>query len=143
GDRDAEDIVQDVALKLFTRAESLSPIENVAGLVYNSIRNKIIDLLRSKKTRAYPEEEMEGRFREFTELFYGTSDNTYPEPLKNDLKKALLNLKPDYRDILIAVDFEGYSYKEIAEEFGIPQGTLMSRRHRALAQLSKEMKLKK
>ncbi|MEO1011236.1 MAG: RNA polymerase sigma factor [Bacteroidota bacterium] len=143
GDRDAEDIVQDVALKLFTRAESLSPIENVAGFVYNSVRNKIIDLMRSKKAKTYPEDEMESRFREFTELFYDTSDNTYSEQMKKDLKKAILNLKPDYKDVLIAVDFEGYTYREISEESGIPQGTLMSRRHRALSQLLKELKSKK
>ena len=43
-DRDAEDIIQDVALKIFSRSDSLSPINNVAGYVYNSIKNKIIDV---------------------------------------------------------------------------------------------------
>ncbi|HET8736907.1 MAG TPA: sigma factor-like helix-turn-helix DNA-binding protein, partial [Pricia sp.] len=63
--------------------------------------------------------------------------------LKNELKKALGNLKPHYRDIIVAVDFEGYGYKQIAMETGIPQGTLMSRRHRALSILLKDLETKK
>jgi len=142
-DRDAEDIVQDVALKLFSRADSLSPIENIAGFVYNSIRNKIIDLMRTKKSHNYQEIDMESRFITFTELFYGTTDNAYSDQMKNELKRAIFNLKPDYRDILLAVDFEGYSYRELSEETGVPQGTLMSRRHRALGILLKQLKSKK
>ena len=38
-DRDAEDIIQEVALKVFSRAEDTSPITNIAAFVYNSIKN--------------------------------------------------------------------------------------------------------
>ena len=48
-------------------------------------------------------------------------------------------LKQVYRDIVIAIDFEEYTYKELSERTGIPAGTLMSRRHRALAELSKKL----
>ncbi|WP_425235362.1 RNA polymerase sigma factor [Ulvibacterium sp.] len=142
-DRDAEDIVQDVALKLFSRADSLSPIENIAGFVYNSIRNKIIDLMRTKKSEKHLESEIEDRFIEFAEVFYGKTDNAYSDHMKNELKRAIFNLKPDYRDILLAVDFEGYSYRELSDETGVPQGTLMSRRHRALALLLTQLKSEK
>ena len=74
-DRNAEDIVQEVALKMFSRADDLSPINNIAGFVYNSIRNKIIDIMRTKKGEISIEDEMENRLFEFTELFYGKSDN--------------------------------------------------------------------
>jgi RNA polymerase sigma-70 factor (ECF subfamily) len=63
--------------------------------------------------------------------------------MKDELKKAILSLKPDYRDIIIAIDFEGYTYKEIAEETSISQGTLMSRRHRAISLLHKKLEAKK
>lgn len=142
-DRDAEDIIQDVALKILSRPDNLSPIDNIAGFVYNSIRNKIIDLMRSKKKEISAEGEIENRLMEFTELFYGPSDNSYSESTKKALQRALLNLKPDYKNIIRAIDFEGFTYKELSLETGIPAGTLMSRRHRAIAILHKEIKTKK
>ncbi len=140
--RDAEDIIQDVALKLFSGADRYSPINNVAGFVYNSIKNKIIDIMRSNRSITY-ENKNEIKLQEFTEIVYETSDRLYSEELKVLLKKAILNLKPNYRDIIIAVDFEGYTYKEISIETGIPEGTLMSRRHRAISILYKQLETKK
>ncbi|MBM1105446.1 sigma-70 family RNA polymerase sigma factor [Aurantibacter crassamenti] len=134
-DRDAGDIIQDVALKLFSRADSLSPIDNIAGFVYNSVRNKVIDLMRKKKNETSLEEDLEKRLSDFTELLYGKIDNSYSEDMQLALKKAIGNLKPLYRNIIIAIDFEGYTYNEIAFETNIPIGTLMSRRHRALSLL--------
>ncbi|MDC9723236.1 MAG: RNA polymerase sigma factor [Urechidicola sp.] len=141
--RDAEDIIQEVALKLFSGADGYSPINNVAGFVYFSIKNKIIDIMRSNKQVIRNENQSEAKLIEFTEIVYGTSDNSYSEHLKDELKTCIMNLKPDYRDIIIAVDFEGYTYKEIAYETGIPEGTLMSRRHRAISLLHKKLEHKK
>jgi RNA polymerase sigma factor (sigma-70 family) len=142
-DRDAEDIVQDVAVKIFSRADSASPINNIAGFVYNSLKNRIIDILRTKRENYEIKKEMEVRLIEFSELFYGKSDNSYSEKMTNELKRAILRLKPLYQKIIIAIDFEGYSYKEVSAETGIPIGTLMSRRHRAISLLFKELETKK
>ncbi len=143
-DRDAEDIIQDVALKLFTGADRYSPINNVAGFVYYAIKNKIIDVMRTNNKQVINHEsQSEAKLVEFASLLYDTSDNYYAEQMKDELKKAILSLKPDYRDIIIAVDFENYTYKEIALETGVPVGTLMSRRHRAISLLYKNLKHKK
>ncbi len=141
--RDAEDIIQDVALKLFSGADRYSPINNVAGFVYHSIKNKIIDIMRTNKQVISPQDENEAKLIEFTEILYDRSDNSYSEQMKDELKKTILSLKPDYRDIIIAIDFEGYTYKEISLETGIPEGTLMSRRHRAISLLYKKLETKK
>ena len=142
-DRSAEDIIQEVALKIFSRSDDLTPINNIAGFVYNSIRNKIVDIMRTQKSDISIEDEMENRLTEFTELFFGKSDNAYSDKMKTELKKAVFSLKPIYRDIIIAVDFEGYSYREVSLEIGIPEGTLMSRRHRAFSILLKDLENKK
>ncbi|CAM3402442.1 RNA polymerase sigma factor [Zobellia roscoffensis] len=142
-DRDADDIVQDVALKLFSRSDSALPITNIAGFVYHSIRNKIVDLMRTEKPGISLEDEIENKLIEFSELLYGKSDNSYSDEMTSELKKAIANLKPNYRNIIAAIDFEGYTYQELSNESGIPQGTLMSRRHRALAILLKELEIKK
>ncbi len=137
--QDAEDIVQDVALRLFSKAQDPMEIANVGGYVYNAIRNRIIDIMRGKKERELPSEQMERQWQEFVELFYGAADNSYSQTMEKALKKAISELKPVYRDIVIAVDFEGYTYREISERTGIPTGTLMSRRHRAMSLLSSNL----
>jgi len=138
-DRNAEDIIQDVALKMFSRVDDLSPINNIAAYVYNTIRNKITDILRTNKQKTTFDDEFETQLIEFSELFYGKSDNSYSVKMKNELINAITNLKPDYQDIIIAIDFEDYTYKEFSEETGIIEGTLMSRRHRALSLLFKQL----
>ncbi|MRI00893.1 sigma-70 family RNA polymerase sigma factor [Kriegella sp. EG-1] len=142
-DRDAGDIVQEVALKLFSRADSLSPIDNIASFVYNSIRNKVIDIMRKKKNETSLEQDMEIRLHEFTELFYKNSANDYSEEMITELKNAIGNLKPLYRNIILAIDFEGYTYNQLSIRTNIPPGTLMSRRHRALSILLQELEPKK
>ena len=139
-DRDAEDIIQDVALKLFSRSNSSSPINNVAGFVYNSIRNKIVDIMRAKRDESNIQDENEAKLLEFIELFHGTSDNSYSEQVKYELIQCISTLKPHYKHIIIAIDFEGFSYRELSEKTGVPEGTLLSRRHRALSILNKELK---
>lgn len=140
-DRDAEDIIQDVALKIFSRKEVV-PINNVAGFVYHSIKNRIIDSMR-KKRLSRAEEDLENQLSDFAEQFYSASDNLYSDALKTALKEAIFSLKPPYRDIILTIDVEGYTYREISEETGIPEGTLMSRRHRAISQLYKKLKTQK
>ncbi|AWX44744.1 hypothetical protein HME9304_01747 [Flagellimonas maritima] len=142
-ERDAEDIIQDVALRVFSRSEEASPINNIAGFVYNAIKNRIIDIMRTKKNNVEDSDEIEKQWEDFAELFYGNADDPYSETLKIALKVAIKSLRPEYRDIIIAIDFEGYSYREISEQTNIPQGTLMSRRHRALSLLSKKLELEK
>lgn len=142
-DRDAEDIIQDVALNLFAGAERYGPINNIAGFVYRSVKNKIVDIMRKSKNKSADSEEIEEKWMEFAALMYGQSDNTYSIEMMGLLKDSINNLNPAYRSIIVAVDFEGYTYREIAEETRTPEGTLMSRRHRAIAQLYKALKDKK
>jgi len=70
-DRNAEDILQDAALRIFSRPESALPITNVPGFVYNTIKSRIIDIMRTKKERLYGQNELDQLWTEFAELFYG------------------------------------------------------------------------
>ena len=141
-DREAEDIIQDVALNLLSRNSS-SPINNIAGFVYGSIRNKIIDIMRTRKQNTNIEIEEEDKIIDLMEWLYSHADNAYSERMKHELKEAIASLQPNYREVILAIDFEKLSYKELAAETGISKGTLMSRRHRALAILNKKLITKK
>ncbi|WP_375326083.1 RNA polymerase sigma factor [Flagellimonas sp. GZD32] len=138
-ERDAEDIVQDVALRVFSRTDDAIPITNIGGFVYSAIRNRIIDIMRGKKEQNLPSENIDEQWQEFAEFFYGDADNSYTPEMEAALKAAVEDLKPSFRDIIIAIDFEGYTYKQISEKTGIPAGTLMSHRHRAMSELSKKL----
>ena len=48
-ERDGEDIVQDVALNLFSRSDLSIPIENLSAYVYQAVRNRVVDYLRRRK----------------------------------------------------------------------------------------------
>ncbi len=135
----AEDIIQDVALKLFSGANRYAPINNVAGFVYRSIKNRIIDVRRTK----VPTDSIEtdGLQFDLSEMLNQSSNVYASDKMAHVLKSCIQQLKPWYRDIIIAIDFEGYSYKEISEETGIPEGTLMSRRHRAIGILYKKIEI--
>lgn len=137
--RNAEDIIQDVALKLFSGADRYAPINNVAGFVYASIRNRIIDIMR--KPKKVEPITINSEFSEIAEMLQQSADDPISEEMIALLKHCIKQLNPPYRDIIIAVDIEGYSYKEISKETGIPQGTLMSRRHRAIGILYKKIEL--
>jgi RNA polymerase sigma-70 factor (ECF subfamily) len=137
--RDADDIIQDVALKLFSGADRYAPINNVAGFVYRSVKNKIIDIMRTNKPITI--EDFDQDLLELAEVIQQSTEDHGSDKMIAILKDRMEELKPPYRDIIIAVDFEGFSYKEISKETGIPEGTLMSRRHRAIGILYKKMEL--
>lgn len=141
-DRDAEDIVQDVALNVFSRANGSLPIENIAGFVYRSIRNKVVDILRTRKLETRSMEDENQHITSLAEEVFGEDELAYSPQLNEELKTAIAKLRPPYRDIIIAIDFEGYSYREISQETAIPEGTLMSRRHRAISLLFKALENK-
>ena len=137
-DRDAEDIIQEVALSLFSRKNVL-PINNIAGFVYRAIRNKIIDTLRKKAKNIRVESSIEQSLELSSSLENPSSELSYTDEIHTELKKAIQSLKPHYKSIITAIDIEGYTYTEIAKETGIPIGTLMSRRHRALSILQQKL----
>ena len=136
-DRDAEDILQDVAFNLYSRVDQLTPIHNIAGFVYRSVSNKIIDIMRGRKERLDLGEGMDEKMAELADLYFGGSAYTESEEVYTRLKEALQQLHPEYLEVIVAIDFEGRSYKDLSSVTGVPMGTLMSRRHRALSFLAK------
>ncbi len=141
--KDPEDILQDVAYNLFAGADGYGPISNVASFVYRSIKNKVIDSMRKGRPpeSSGKENEVE-KWAQSAELMYGETANRYSTEMLNALKESMGELNaPDFA-IIMAIDIEGYTFREISEETGTPEGTLMSRRHRALSKLNKSLKNK-
>jgi RNA polymerase sigma-70 factor (ECF subfamily) len=137
---EADDIIQDVALKIFERPDNLSPVKNVAAFVFKAVRNKIIDIMRSSKKDFFPEAILNDFALESTSDLDDNSNDTYNnEEIRNALYNAIHSLKPKYKEIIIAIDFEGKSYKKLSKQMNVPIGTLLNRHHRALSVLTKQL----
>ncbi|MBN1625420.1 MAG: RNA polymerase sigma factor [Deltaproteobacteria bacterium] len=136
-ERDSEDIVQDVILGLFNRADITIPIENIAAYVYQALRNRVIDYLRKRRDtvsidEGWQEDEGSPLLRMLPELRIDSSDEISIMEARETLFQALSLLNDEEREIIIAVELEGRTFQELSEESGTPLGTLLARKSRAI-----------
>ena len=139
-DYNAEDIIQDVALNLFSRVDFETPVENLAGYIYRAIRNKIIDLQRNKnRKKQIPMEEIKDHeiVRKWISQIDDHENPEFRETMLEKVFEAMEKLKPEFQGIIWATEFENRTFHELSEELEIPVGTLLSRKHRAIAALQK------
>jgi RNA polymerase sigma factor (sigma-70 family) len=127
-ERDAEDVVQDVVEGLFERGETADGIADLSAYLYRSLRNRVIDLYRRPKRTA----EMPG---ELADLRYDAFEDLDRQEAREELFAAIDGLPPAQREVLVATELEGRSFKELAEEWRTPIGTLLARKHRAVRAL--------
>ena len=137
---DAEDIVADVMLRLVSRLDPRSPVDNLAAYAYRSIRNRIVDYerTRSKTVRLEDFLDAEGELPLISVLM---ADSEKPftcedrAALINRLTAAIDRLEPRQRAIVIATELQGESFRVLCEKWNEPIGTLLSRKSRALQNL--------
>jgi RNA polymerase sigma factor (sigma-70 family) len=129
---DAEDIVQEVMEGIFERADVTAPIVDVAGYVYRSLANRIIDSLRARRPEAPLADVL-------PDVRYEAAGQMERETARERLFAAIDGLPPAQKAVLVATEMEGASYRELAEEWDEPIGTLLARKHRALRTLRKTL----
>lgn len=145
----AEDIVQDVALNLFTKVDFDSKIENIAGYVYRSVRNRIVDVQRKHKHDipiSPSSSRGDGGDAGFIASILSVSDEVSPDVIDTEvfyqkLDDAFKLLPTKQKAIIVATLIEGRSFNEVAEAWNVPVGTLLSWKHRGIAKLRKSLKL--
>ncbi|MGB7297362.1 MAG: sigma-70 family RNA polymerase sigma factor [Candidatus Aminicenantales bacterium] len=127
-DHEAEDIVQDVVVHLFDRADPTIPIQNLAAYIYRALRNRIVDFYRRKRETATLQE---------ARLASGQDPSLEieKEELIEDVFEAMERLSIEERAVVLATEMEGRPFKELAEDWGIPIGTLLARKSRALEKI--------
>lgn len=144
---DAEDILQDVFYELVEANRLLMPIEHVTGWLYRVARNRITDLFRKKKPEPFSDAEQLADDGEvlFLEDLLPSSD-AGPEAiyarnvLLEELDHALDELPEEQREVFVAHEIEGQSFKEIAAETGISVNTLLSRKRYAVLHLRERLR---
>jgi RNA polymerase sigma factor (sigma-70 family) len=143
---DAEDIVQEVFYKLVEANRLLMPIDHVTGWLFRVARNRITDLFRKKKpqtfSRAAAEDEA-GELLQIEDLL--PSPDAGPEALYfrnvllDELESALGELPDEQRDVFVAHELDGRSFKELSAESGVSLNTLLSRKRYAVLHLRERL----
>jgi len=145
-ERDSEDIVQDVALNIFDRADITMPIENAAAYVYQALRNKVVDYLRKRRDmvsldEGWMDEAGNVLLQVLPALRIEAADEISRMEVRESLVKALSVLNDEDREILTATELEGRTFQEIAEESGTPLGTLLARKSRAIKKIKESFSM--
>jgi RNA polymerase sigma factor (sigma-70 family) len=144
---DAEDIVQEVFYELVEANRLLMPIEHVTGWLFRVARNRITDLLRKKKPETFSDAAVEGEGGEVLQI-----EDLLPSPdagpealyarnvLLDELELALGELPDEQREVFLAHELEGRSFKELSAESGLNVNTLLSRKRYAMLHLRERLR---
>ena len=144
--RDAEDILQDVFYELVEANRLLMPIDHITGWLFRVARNRIIDLFRKKKPVNFSDtsiEDEDDELLQFEDLL--PSPDAGPEALYARsvllaaFELAVDELPPEQRQVFVAHEIEGLSFKEIAARTGVGLNTLLSRKRYAVLHLRERL----
>ncbi|GAB4323913.1 MAG: RNA polymerase sigma factor [Bacteroidales bacterium] len=122
---DAEDLLQDTLLKAITNRDKFDPATNLRAWIYTIMKNTFINKYRK-------ESKISMVIDNTRDLYYlnnsSTADQDNPEGLFNheEVSKIVQELQDEHR-IPFQMHFQGYKYKEIAEQLNLSIGTVKSR----------------
>jgi RNA polymerase sigma factor (sigma-70 family) len=144
---DVEDILQEVFYELVEANRLLMPIGHVTGWLFRVARNRITDLLRRRRPESFSDRGVEGEDGELlgVEDLLPTPD-AGPEALYirgvllDELERALDELPAGQREVFIAHELEGRSFKELSAETGVGVNTLLSRKRYAVLHLRERLR---
>jgi RNA polymerase sigma factor (sigma-70 family) len=146
-DGDAEDIFQEVFYELIDAYRLMKPVEQVGAWLFRVARNRIIDLFRKRRPAVLGNDSVaaseDGEARPWEELL--PSPDAGPEAayargvLLEELDAALEDLPEEQRDIFVAHEIDGRSFKELSEETGVSMNTLLSRKRYAVLHLRRRL----
>ncbi len=143
---DAEDILQDVFYRLVEANRLLMPIEHVTGWLFRVARNRITDLFRKKEPENFSEIDSaneEDESLQFEDLL--PSPDAGPEAhfarnvMLAELERAVAELPKEQREVFVAHEFDGRSFKELSSETGVSVNTLLSRKRYAVLHLRERL----
>ena len=144
--RDAEDILQDVFYELVEANRLLVPIDHITGWLFRVARNRITDFFRKKKPENFSDgavtDEDDDLLR-WEDLLPSPDDGPEALYVRNvlldELELAIDELPKEQREVFVAHELEGRSFKELAAETGVGVNTLLSRKRYAVLYLRERL----
>jgi RNA polymerase sigma factor (sigma-70 family) len=144
---DAEDILQDVFSELVEAYRLMEPIEQAGAWLFRVARNRITDLFRKRKPEALEDQQIiagDGELFALEDLLRsreaGPEEEYARTVLSEELEEALEELPREQREVFIAHEIEGRSFKELSTETGVSVNTLLSRKHYAVTHLRRRLR---
>ncbi len=143
---DAEDILQDVFYELVEAYRMMKPVEQVTAWLFRVARNRITDLFRKREREVRAGEATlpeENEALGWVDLL--PSPQVGPEAayargvLLEELEEAIEELPEEQREVFIAHEWMGVSFKELAAQTGVSVNTLLSRKHYAVLHLRRRL----
>jgi len=140
---EVEDILQDVFFELVEAYRMMKPVEQVTAWLFRVARNRIIDLFRHRRREAERTESDGAEALQWETLL--PSPDAGPEAayarsvLMEELDEALDELPEEQREVFLAHEMMGYSFKELAARTGVSVNTLLSRKHYAVQHLRRRL----
>lgn len=146
-ENDAEDILQEVFYELVEAYRMVKPVEQVTAWLFRVARNRITDLFRRRKRESLRDTPAtateEGETLQLEDLLPSPDagpDAVYARTvLLEELDAALEELPDEQREVFIAHELMGQSFKEIATQTGTSVNTLLSRKHYAVLHLRERL----
>ena len=146
---EAEDVMQEALYELVAAYRLMQPVEQAGAWLMRVARNRIIDRFRKKKPELLADQGFEGYD---DEEFSGSIEDLLPSPedgpdalvirelMLERIEEVLNELPREQRDVFIAQELEGASFKELAERWNVTVSALLSRKRYAVLYLRKRLK---
>lgn len=143
---EAQDLVQETYLKAHRFFDRFEPGTNIKAWLFTILRNTYINGYRKTLRHgrrvnqdvlsyvADPRASVEQIWK-----FFPSVEEMLRCVVHDEVKRALEDLPEDYRDVVLLVDLEDFSYKDTAAIVGCPEGTVMSRLYRGRRMLRKQL----
>ena len=144
---EAEDVLQEALYELVAAHRLMQPVEQAGAWLMRVARNRIIDRFRKKKPELLADQGVE--FDEDEDV--GGLEDLLPSPddgpdavairqlMLERIEAALDELPPEQRDVFIAQELEGASFKELAARWNVTVSALLSRKRYAVLYLRKRL----
>ena len=129
---DAEDLVQETCMRVLRRPRRLHG-DNELGYLLRTMRNTWLNAVRQERAERDALEASAALLRR------GTEHDPLAPVEARALLAAMTDLAPAHRDVLVAVDLLGLSYKQAAGALRIREGTVMSRLSRGRLELGRRL----
>jgi RNA polymerase sigma factor (sigma-70 family) len=145
---EAEDVLQDALYELVLAYRMMQPVEQAGAWLTRVARNRIIDRFRSKRpepladrTGARGENDEDGAFEELLPAEEdGPESAVMRELLLEEIEAALAELPREQREVFLAHEIDGLSFKELAARSGVSVNTLLSRKRYAVLHLQQRLR---
>ncbi len=134
----AEDLLQDIFLKIFTNLKDLQRVDTFVGWLYRIAINTCYSYFRSTKTRLQKTVPLENVERK---IDYDALDSQ-ESVLKKPLDEAIQHLPPKLKSVFLLHEVQGYNHREIAKILGCSVGTSKSQLFKARMKLREYLKNK-